>query len=504
VRPWQTQPFPCAVGGARLRGRAGRTPDIGAGSEVAIGIGVRNHDEPTHLRIEVHSHSKPITIPTPRAGPIRPAVGAGQGHACQALSIAYVYCKPGISATAAWNRAAGAVLEDSMRRFCLSFCIAVIASVPCFCQNLYDLPPGVQTRWISFENPTGEAGQGGKTNEGRKGSPSRPIKAGESAVLADVEGPGTIRRIWCTVAGVPELLRGLVVKIYWDGQEQASVEAPLQDFFGIPFGRQARFESCFFSNPEGRSFNCFIPMPFKKRARVVVENQSPRQADAFFYDIDCTVGDRLPEQLAYFHARYRRENPTVPRKDFDVLPRITGKGRYLGCNVGVRAVGDYKEPFWFGEGELKIYLDDDSSFPTLVGTGTEDLVGSGWGLGKFDHLYQGCILSEKEDGVWGFYRYHVPDPVYFEKAIRVSLQQMSGGMTPQIRKLLAANYPELVTTHRKFEPDDRKDGGTGRWENFEAPQDVCATAYWYQVLPSPVFPAIDPFPDRVKDLALKK
>jgi hypothetical protein len=391
-----------------------------------------------------------------------------------------------------------------MRRFCLSFLIVVLAAVSCFSQNLYDLPAGVKTRWISFENPGGEAGQGGKDNQGRKGAPSRLVKPGESVVLADIQGPGTIRRIWCTVAGVPDLLRGLVIKIYWDEQRQASVEAPLQDFFGIPFARQAPFESWFFSSPEGRSFNCFIPMPFRKRAQVVLENQSPRQAEAFFYDIDCTIGDQFPGELAYFHARFRRQDPTVPKQDFEILPRIVGRGRYLGCNVGVRAIGNYREPFWFGEGELKIFLDDDTSFPTLVGTGTEDLVGSGWGLGKFDHLYQGCVLSEKENGVWGFYRYHVPDPVYFQKAIRVTIQQMSGGMTPQIHKLLASDYPELVTTHREYEPDDTRDSGAGRWENFEAPQDVCATAYWYQLLPSPVFPPIDPFPQRIKDLGLKK
>jgi hypothetical protein len=98
----------------------------------------------------------------------------------------------------------------------------------------------------------------------------------------------------------------------------------------------------------------------------------------------------------------------------------------------------------------------------------------------------------------------VPDPVFFKKAIRVALQQMSGGMTPQIRKLLAANYPELVTTHRRFEPDGKKEEGAGSWENFEAPQDVCATAYWYQVLPSPVLPSIDPYPERIRDLGQRK
>ncbi len=381
----------------------------------------------------------------------------------------------------------------------------LVSPLVCRAQNLYDIPTGVETRWASFENLAGARGQGGKSNEGRKGAAFAAVKAGQKVTLAEVQGPGVIRRMWCTVRGVPELLRGLVIRIYWDGQKQASVEAPLQDFFGIPFARQVRFESVFFANPEGRSFNCFIPMPFRKHARVELENQSTVDAAEFFYDIDLTVGDKLPDELACFHARYSRENPTTPKKDFEILPRITGRGRYLGCNVGLRPVAPYGEPFWFGEGEMKICLDGDSAYPTLVGTGTEDLVGSAWGLGRFDHLYQGCLLSEKDHGVWGFYRYHVPDPVYFQKSIRVTLQQMSGGMTSQLRKLAARDFPELVSTHRVFNPQSYPDTPEGdRWENFEAPQDVCATAYWYQVLPSPEFPPLQPFAERMKDLLFAK
>lgn len=392
-----------------------------------------------------------------------------------------------------------------MRHLALSFLIAFLLPVSCLAQQLYDLPSGVQTRWFSFENLSGAKGEGGKSNQGRKGAAFRPIKSGETITLADIQGPGTIRRIWCTVRGVPELLSGLVIRMYWDDQPQASVEAPLQDFFGIPFARQVRFESSFFSNPEGRSFNCFIPMPFKKRAKVVIENQSTRDAGEFFYDIDCTAGDRLPDELAYFHARFRRENPTTPKKDFEILPTIEGKGRYLGCNVGIRPVGSYGEPFWFGEGELKIYLDGDREFPSLVGTGTEDLTGSAWGLSRFDHLYQGCLLSEKDHGVWGFYRYHVPDPVYFQNSIRVVLQQIAGGMTQQLRSLAPENYPELVSTHKKFNPQDYPDSAAAdRWENFEAPQDVCATAYWYQTLPSPKMGPIQAYSERIKDLGFKK
>lgn len=368
-------------------------------------------------------------------------------------------------------------------------------------QDLFDLPEGVETRWYSFENPTGQPGNGGRANEGRKGAASRTIGPGETVVLADIAGPGVVRRIWLTVPGRVEALRGFVFRIYWDGQDWPSVEAPLQDFFGLPFARQVPFESALFSNPEGRSFNCFVPMPFRSRARVVVENQSAREAD-LFYDVDATRGDRLPAALGYFHARYRRENPTVPKRDFEVLPRIEGRGRYLGANVGIRTIA-HRTPLWFGEGELKIFLDDDREAPTLAGTGTEDLVGSAWGLGRFDHLFQGAPLTEGKDGVWGFYRYHVPDPVYFRKAVRVTLQQIAGGTVNQLRRLGIADRPELVRGHRAYDPAAyRSPEDEDKWENFETPQDVCATAYWYQTLPSPRWPPLEPYADRVRDLGL--
>jgi hypothetical protein len=366
-------------------------------------------------------------------------------------------------------------------------------------QQLFELPKGVETRWYSFENPIGARGKGAMTQEGRKGAPSKVIAPGETVTLAEVEGPGVVRRIWLTVPGQVDTLRGWVVRMYWDGQDWPSVEAPLQDFFGLPFARQTAFESALFSNPEGRSFNCFVPMPFRRHARLTIANESPKEA-VLFYDVDVTVGDALAEDVGYFHARYRRENPTRPRQDFEVLPRIEGRGRYLGANVGVRAT-QHRRPAWFGEGELKVYVDGDREWPTLAGTGTEDLVGSAWGLGRFDHLYQGAPLTDEKDGVWGFYRYHVPDPVYFETAIRVTLQQIAGASVNQLRKLALADRPELVRSHQRFDPAAyRSPEDEDRWENFETPQDVCATAYWYQRLPSPHWPPLEPYAERVKDL----
>jgi hypothetical protein len=379
--------------------------------------------------------------------------------------------------------------------------ILLLSAAAAPAQSLFDLPPGVETRWYSFENPSGRRGEGGQSQAGRKGAASKTIRAAETVVLADVGGPGVVHRIWMTVPGRVSTLRGWVVRAYWDGQDWPSVEAPLQDFFGLPFARQAPFESALFSNPEGRSFNCVVPMPFRKRALVTITNESPAEA-MLFYDVDVTIGDALPADVGYFHARYRRENPTTPKEDFEVLPRVEGRGRYLGANVGIRTT-EHRRPLWFGEGELKVYLDDDRERPTLVGTGTEDLVGSAWGLGRFDHLYQGAPLTEEKDGVWGFYRYHVPDPVFFTKAIRVTLQQIAGGNVAQLRALPAERRPELVRNHQRFEPPAAPSPADDvTWENFESPQDVCATAYWYQTLPSPHWPALEPYAERVKDLGL--
>ena len=368
----------------------------------------------------------------------------------------------------------------------------------------FDIPAGVETRWISTENTTGAKGKGGMTNEGRKGAPWLVLEAGEKKVLADIRGPGVIRRIWATTyKRRPDLYRGLVIRMFWDDQAVPSVEAPIRDFFGLPFARQVPFETYYFSNAEGRSFNTTIPMPFRKRALITLENQSPGECK-FFYDIDHTIGDSLPDELAYFHARYRRENPTTPKKDFEILPRVHGKGRYLGANIGMRNIGDYREPIWWGEGEVKVYLDGDTEYPTLNGTGTEDFLGDAWGVGKFNHLYQGVLLSEKDDGVWGFYRYHVKDPIYFKTAIRVTIQQMFGASIEQyLKHIKPENYPELVSTHRKFDPRQYTEKNNRDWANFEGYADVCATAYWYQTLPSPDFGPLEPYDQRMAGLDLK-
>ena len=171
--------------------------------------------------------------------------------------------------------------------------------------------------------------------------------------------------------------------------------------------------------------------------------------------------------------------------------------------MGVRTT-DHRRPLWFGEGELKVYLDDDREWPTLVGTGTEDLVGSAWGLGRFDHLYQGAPLTEEKDGVWGFYRYHVPDPVFFTEGDPGDAAADRGR---QRRASCASCLPSggpssSATTSASSRRHAPSPADESTWENFETPQDVCATAYWYQALPSPRWPALEPYAERVKDLGL--
>jgi hypothetical protein len=222
----------------------------------------------------------------------------------------------------------------------------------------------------------------------------------------------------------PKMLRGLRLDMYWDGAKTPAVSAPVGDFFGVGLGRVVPFQSALFSSPEGRSFNASVPMPFRTAMRIVLTNESGQDQPQVFYDVDFTLGDRLPADALYFHAAFRRENPTTLQKDYEILPRVTGKGRYLGTNIGVIVDGQRYGATWWGEGEVKIYLDGDGSLPTLAGTGAEDYIGTGYGLGTYSHLYQGAPIADHEQQRYAFYRYHVTDPVYFRKDIRVTIQQI--------------------------------------------------------------------------------
>src|SRR5215213_5609743 len=171
-------------------------------------------------------------------------------------------------------------------------------------QSLFVMPEGVESRWASGENPTGEKGKGGQANGGRKGAPTVAIKAGESRVLAEAAGTsGTVRRIWMTFPDrSPRMLRSLRIDMYWDGAKTPAVSAPLGDFFGIGLGQTTVFESALFANPEGRSFNCVIPMPFRTGMKIVMTNESKNDLGELFYDVDYTLGDKHPANMLYFHT----------------------------------------------------------------------------------------------------------------------------------------------------------------------------------------------------------
>ena len=363
-------------------------------------------------------------------------------------------------------------------------------------QNLYEMPSGVETRWASGENPTGEKGRGGQANGGRKGAPTVSIKAGETRVLAEARNTsGTVRRIWMTFWDrSPQMLRSLKIEMYWDGANKPAVSAPVGDFFGIGLGQKVPFESAFFSDPEGRSFNCVIPMPFKTGMRIVIKNESKTDVGELFYDVNYTLGDRHPENTLYFHAHYRRENPTIIQKDYEILPPVTGKGRYLGTNIGV--IVNRKEYFntWWGEGEIKMYLDGDTTNPTIVGTGTEDYIGTAWGQGKFAHLYQGSPVADENSLRWCFYRYHVLDPVYFYRDLRVTMQQI-GYLAGHTREPIQYNKRPLITAGPGKVPfDTSKDG------KFERSDDWSSCVYFYLDKPTSNLPPIDPVEKRVAGL----
>ena len=363
-------------------------------------------------------------------------------------------------------------------------------------QNIYEMPEGVETRWASPENPTGAKGAGGTANGGRKGAPTVSIKAGESRVLAEATNTsGTVRRIWMTFWDrSPQMLRSLKIEMFWDGAQKAAVSAPVGDFFGIGLGQKVPFESAFFSDPEGRSFNCVIPMPFRTGMRIVIRSESKTDVNELFYDVNYTVGDRHPANMLYLHAHYRRENPTVMQKDYEILPQITGKGRYLGTNVGV--IVNRREYFntWWGEGEIKMYLDGDRANPTIVGTGTEDYIGTAWGQGKFAHLYQGSPVADENAFRWCFYRYHVLDPVYFYKDLRVTMQQI-GYLAGHTREPVEYNQRRLIEAGPGQKPKDlTKDG------KFERTDDWSSCVYFYLDKPTSELPPIDAVEKRIAGL----
>ena len=356
-------------------------------------------------------------------------------------------------------------------------------------QNLYTLPENFKSSSIStFENMNGVKGAGGKSNHSAKGNAAEELKSGQSKTLLEIDGAGIIQRMWFTVRDrSPKMMRSIRLRIYWDGESKPAVDVPFGDFFGYGLSRVVKFETALFSNPEGRSFNCMIPMPFRKGAKVVITNESPYNIDALFFDIDFVRLEKPENDALYFHAYWTRQKTSELRKDFEFLPEITGKGRFLGVNMGVNADSGYGETWW-GEGEVKMYIDNDKELPTINGTGTEDYIGTAWGMGRYTNLYQGCTVANDSTKQYAFYRFHIPDLIGFNQNFRASIQQIGGGMRDVVRKLLKNNVrlePITVATLTEMRlllenpknifDEDFPNG----WVNFYRIDDYSATSYFY-------------------------
>lgn len=375
-------------------------------------------------------------------------------------------------------------------------------------QQIFQMPKNAESRVSSFENRNGVKGNGGKTNKTAKGNAFELIKQNETKTLLDINGEGVVQRIWLTVNRSPMMLRSLRLKMFWDGESKPAVDVPMGDFFVYNLGKDVAFQSEFFSSGEGRSFNCFIPMPFRKHARITLTNEG-KETCILFYDVDFLFTN-LPADAMYFHAFWSRQLAGKLGEDFEMLPGVNGKGRFLGVSVGLNIDSTYGQTWW-GEGEVKMYIDGDTKFPTINGTGSEDYMGSAWGLGKFINRYQGCTIANDSLREYNFYRWHVPDAIYFNKDIRVTIQQIGGGGTNQVRelykkgvKLLPVSISTDTAFYRLFDmqnpPSLGDDNYPRGWVNFYRVDDYSAVSYFYLDKPRNNLPTLAPVSERVKNV----
>ncbi len=297
------------------------------------------------------------------------------------------------------------------------------------------------SRSISAENFSGEKGKGGMATEGTgkncardlgqgwKISPSVNIKAGETLTLADIGGEGAIKHIWITDGGLRN--RSLILRMYWDDSNIPSVEVPYGDFFATADYKDYRQLSSLAvcSNPQ-RAFNCYWEMPFYKSCRITIENISENDG-IIYYQIDYILTE-LPDDCLYFHAQFRRVNPLQYKEVYTILDNVRSKGQYVGTYLywGVNNTG------WWGEGEIKFYIDGDKEFPTICGTGTEDYFCGSYNFdvgGKYTEFctpYSGLSKVTRPDGTYSsqqrfnLYRWHICDPIYFESDLRVTIQAL--------------------------------------------------------------------------------
>jgi hypothetical protein len=289
---------------------------------------------------------------------------------------------------------------------------------------------------------------------------SRPIEPFGVLTLAELKGPGMIVHFWCTIAHPdPFYSRLLTLRIYWDGEENPSVECPLGDFFGVGHGVDKPFTSLPVRvSSDGRGRNCYWPMPFRKSARIIVSNESNERCDAFYYYIDWQKHKALTFDTAYFHAMYRQEFPCVMGSNY-LIADLAGRGHYVGTVQSVFLTS----PGWYGEGDDFFFIDGEKE-PSLRGTGTEDYFCDGWGFREQSGPFYGTPLWEGYDtGNRGSaYRWHIPDPVVFTKSLRVEIEHKGSQLFPD---------------------------GTG--SGFIERDDLMSSvAYWYQIEPHKPWPKL--------------
>ena len=337
-----------------------------------------------------------------------------------------------------------------------------------------------RTRSISAENPTGEKGKGGMAvpnptepkpaasaraaddlGQGWKVRPFIRINAHETAVLMDVGGPGIIQHIWM----VEGLNRGLVIRFYWDGEDTPSVETPAPDFFAVGHGRFAQINSLPVVVNPANALNCYWPMPFRTHARITLSNETGKDVELVAYQITY-VETEVPSAAGTFHAQYRRAS-TAERNPYVILDGVAGRGRYVGTFLAWTQM----EKGWFGEGEIKFYMDGDDQFPTICGTGTEDYFLGSYGFAKpYTTPYSGTVLPASENDAppsfWSLYRWHIQDPINFAQDLKVTIQALGWGTNGKYKKLS---------------------------------DDIASVAYWYQTEPHAPFPKLPDLAERLRE-----
>ncbi|MES1181033.1 MAG: glycoside hydrolase family 172 protein [Verrucomicrobiota bacterium] len=341
--------------------------------------------------------------------------------------------------------------------------------------NLYQIS-AAESRSISPENFTGEKGQAGmatngtgshassELGQGWKVSPSVGIKAGTTFTLAEIKGPGCIHQIWMTPTGN---WRHSILRFYWDDETTPSVECPVGDFFACGLGKYAQVNSLAVCVNPGSAFNCYWPMPFHKKARITLENLDDKDM-TLYYQVNYTLA-AVPKDAGYFHAQFRHEYPLKTKGLYTILDGVKGEGQYVGTYLALKV----NNPGWWGEGEIKFYLDGDREFPTICGTGTEDYFCGSYNFENQDtHKYQtfstpyaGLAQVLPADKTYeagqkfSLYRWHITDPVHFKKDLKVTLQALGW-----------------------------KDGG----KYLQMDSDMSSVAFWYQKEPHAPFPKLPP------------